>query len=193
MISRVASLFFILCLSLSLISCNTVKPTPEKIDKLKLAEINIQLGMNYIERKDFQRAQTKLMIALDLAPDLPEAWYSTAYYFEKTGNIEEANVYYLKSITLAPKRGDVQNNYGTFLCRHRDYKNAIKHFELATRDKGYLDIASSYENAGLCSLKIPDKQLAAYYFKQALAQDPGRTTAKQELEKLKRDFNHGNN
>lgn len=177
-------MFFLIFATMCLLSCATVKPSPDRMNKIKLAEINIQLGMNYIERKDFQRAQHKLMTALDLAPELPESWYSMAYYFEKTGNIEEANTYYLKAISLTPTRGDVQNNYGTFLCRHHEYKKSIQYFEKAAKDKSYLDVASSYENAGLCALKIPNKKLAAFYFTLALKQDPKKETSKQELLKL---------
>ncbi len=108
---------------------------------------------------------------------MPESWYSMAFFQEVTGNQELAKEYYSKAIALAPHRGDVQNNYGTFLCRSGDYQGAIQHFLSATQDPEYLENASAYENAGLCAQKIPNQALAVTYFNKALMQDPNRPTA----------------
>jgi len=153
--------------------------------KIATAKINTQLGMAYLERQEVQRAKQKLLIALDEAPTIPETWYSMAYFLESTGNNEEAGKYYLKAVELAPKRGDVQNNYGTYLCRKGEYKNSIQHFLLATKDPEYLDIGSAYENAGLCAMKSSNKKLATHYFTLALMQDPNRPVSTAQLAKLK--------
>lgn len=141
----------------------------------EIAKINVQLGMAYLEQKNVQRAKSKLLMALEQAPNIPEPWYSMAYFLEATGNKEEASKYYLKSIEVAPERGDAQNNYGTFLCRSGRYKESIKHFMLAAKAKDYLDPAAAYENAGLCSMKMQSYDQASNYFNQALLKDPART------------------
>ena len=152
--------------------------------KIATAKINIQLGMDYLQQNNVFRAKQKLILALDEAPAIPETWYAMAYYFETTGNNEEAQRCYLKSIAIAPDRGDVQNNYGTYLCRTGHYKESIKHFLFAAQNPQYLDTASAYENAGFCALKIPDRNLATDYFNKAVAEDPKRLMAQQELKKL---------
>lgn len=170
-----------------MMGCATNKAKTEQDEqKVKNASINIQLGMTYLERKDPQRAKGKLLRALDQAPHLPEAWYAMGYFLEKTGDAKKAGDYYLKAVELDPARGDVQNNYGTYLCRHSHYRESIEHFEKATKDNTYLDSASAYENAGLCALKIPDKVLAADFFRRALAQDPDRKLSMTELVRLTR-------
>lgn len=169
----------------TLCACTAMGPTQDEARQAKIAGINIQLGMAYLNKGDNQRAKQKLLYALQKDPKLPEAWYSMGYYLEKTGQKKEAQQYYLKAINLAPKRGDVQNNYGTYLCRSGYYQQSITHFLEATRDPQYLDLASAYENAGLCALKIPDKAQAKKYFNQALEQDPTRTVSMNELSKLK--------
>lgn len=143
--------------------------------KSEIAKINAQLGMAYLEQKNVQRAKQKLLMALQQAPNIPEPWYSMAYFLEATGNKEEASKYYLKSIEVAPERGDAQNNYGTFLCRSGRYQESIKHFMLAAKTKDYLDPAAAYENAGMCSMKMKSYEQAANYFNQALLKDPART------------------
>jgi type IV pilus assembly protein PilF len=179
---------FLLFISYFLLSCSsTPKSSNEKMSEnqnIETAKINTQLGIAYLDQGNVFRAKQKLLLALDEAPQIPETWYSMAYFYETTGNNKLANKYYLKSVEIAPKRGDVQNNYGTYLCRVGDYKESIQHFLLAAQDTNYLDTASAYENAGLCALKIPNRHQAIAYFKRAIAEDPNRTMAVNELAKL---------
>lgn len=187
-IKKIIKITSVSLLTCFLSACVSDKSTSEndEANKIKTAEINIRLGMAYLERHDLQRSKRKLLLAQEQAPSLPESWYSMGYFLESTGNQEEANQYYLKALNIAPKRGDVNNNYGTYLCRMGHYQDAINHFILASKDTDYLDPASAYENAGLCALKIPDKKLAAKYFEMALEQDSERTVSMNELAKLKR-------
>lgn len=173
----------ITALSILVISCKTIpEENPQK--KISAAKIHDQLGMIYLERKDSQRAKQKFLLALDLAPTIPETWYSYAYYLEHTGNIDSARTHYEKALHLAPRRGDVLNNYGTFLCRIGDYQQAINYFLKAAQDQKYMELAAAYENAGLCSLKIPNYKQAKVYFSKALAEDSNRATALMELAQL---------
>lgn len=169
----------------SLVACTNKEAQMEDAKNMKVATLNVQLGMAYLGKGDMQRAKQKLLYAIQKYPNLPEAWYSMAYFNEKTGNKEDAKIDYLKSVELAPNRGDVQNNYGTFLCRSGEYEDSIQHFLLAAKDPQYLDTASAYENAGLCALKVPNKKAAAEYFNLALGQDPTRITSMNELTRLK--------
>ncbi|HVY53936.1 MAG TPA: type IV pilus biogenesis/stability protein PilW [Gammaproteobacteria bacterium] len=142
--------------------------------KINAARLNVQLGMAYLERHEIQRSKQKLLLALQEAPHLPEAWYSLGYFFEVTGDNERASNCYLKALQLAPKRGDTNNNYGTYLCRKHQYNEAVKYFLKATQDMEYLDTAAAYENAGLCAELIPAPQQAKKYFELAIKQDPSR-------------------
>jgi type IV pilus assembly protein PilF len=183
----------LLLLILLVAACSSVKKnhdqTQAERDEKKMhhaAMINSQLGLLYLEKNDVSRAKQKLLLSLEEGPTLPETWYAMGYFLEKTGNNPEAKAHYLKALKLAPKRGDVLNNYGTYLCRRGDYQTAITYFMLSVKDPNYLEPAAAYENAGLCALKIPNKTLAADYFRSAVAQDPNRILASQELSKLNR-------
>lgn len=178
-------------LATMLMACQSTAADKEAAEKkVKAAKINTHLGLAYLERHDIQRAKQKLLLALDQAPTIPEAWYSMGYLLESTGNKEKANQYYLKAIHLSPDRGDVLNNYGTFLCRSGDYQGAIRQFLKAVQDPKYLELAAAYENAGLCAQKIPDSTAAMQYFKQALAEDVNRPTSLIELAEL--NYQQGN-
>tara|TARA_R110000868_G_scaffold164802_6_gene397705 strand:+ start:330 stop:1022 length:693 start_codon:yes stop_codon:yes gene_type:complete len=182
--SKIKTIILVVSLAL-LAGCKTTTSEPteymnttrsEGRPKAETAKINAQLGMAYLERKNVQRAKQKLLLALEQGPDIPEPWYSMAYFLEATGNKEEARSYYLKAVEIAPERGDVQNNYGTFLCHSGEYKASIKHFVAAANAPNYLEPASAYENAGQCSMKMGSYKRAATYFNKALLKDPARTS-----------------
>lgn len=168
---------FIVCflLAVNLVGCVTPRGSAQE-EKLahRTAKINAQLGIAYLEKNNIQRSKQKLMLAIDQAPEIPEPWYSMAYFFEATGNATLADTYYKKAIAVAPTRGDAHNNYGTFLCRTGKYQAARQHFMVAVNDKDYLDPADAYENAGMCELSVPNQKLAMEYFSRALIHDPKR-------------------
>jgi type IV pilus assembly protein PilF len=166
-------------------ACTTMHNDGENVDKkIATAKINVQLGMAYLARQDIQRAKMKLMLAAEEAPSLPDVWYAMGYFHEVTGDKALAKNDYLKALSLAPDKGEVQNNYGTFLCRSGNYEESIKHFILATKDKDYINTSDAYENAGLCALKIPNLELAMHYFQAAVASDPNHPLSYLELAEL---------
>ena len=151
--------------------------TPEVKDEQLAAQINVQLGIAYLGRGDTERAKEKLLLAQKQSPQDPAVWYGMAYFLENTGEVAQAREMYLKSIAVTPGKGAALNNYGTFLCRQAEYDNAIEQFLLATKDEQYLEMAEAYENAGLCALQVPDKDLSEKYLKRALKRNPGRLKA----------------
>ncbi|WP_165482759.1 type IV pilus biogenesis/stability protein PilW [Legionella gresilensis] len=145
------------------------------------AAYNIQLGLGYLQKGNRPRAKKKLLKALELSPKSPEANAAMAFYMEKTGEINEAKVFYKKALALAPDSGVQLNNYGTFLCRIGSYQEAENYFLKAVNDVKYIHTSGAYENAGLCAAAIPDYEKAENYFLKALEQDPGRKQSLVEL------------
>ncbi|WP_272946910.1 type IV pilus biogenesis/stability protein PilW [Legionella londiniensis] len=156
------------------------------------ASFNTRLGLAYLKQGDRPRAKRKLLIALEQAPDSPNVNAAMAYFLEKTGVLDKAQVYYQKAMSLAPNNGAQLNNYGAFLCRQGQYKQAENYFLRAVKDVQYENTAAAYENAGLCALAIPDTAKAAFYFNKALEQDPSRKQSLYELVKLEANRNHLN-
>jgi len=175
-----------------LISCYKWPDTPNEFEekKIRASKINIRLGMIYLEKNDVRRAKHKFLLALDEAPNTPEPWYGMGYFLETTGNVEQAEKYYLKSVSLAPIRGDALNNYGTYLCRTGHYSHSIQYFIEAATDPHYLDPAAAYENAGFCALKIPDRKMAMQFFYRVLMEDPHRPRTLMTMAELNYEAKH---
>src|SRR5580704_10911769 len=122
---------------LFLLACHHTKTIPvdtlKKPDLKKAAAFNVQLGMGYLKQGDRPRAKKKLLIAMQQAPDSSDVNAAMAYYYEQTNELDQARKYYLKALSLSSNAGAQLNNYGTFLCRQGQYKEAELYFLKAER------------------------------------------------------------
>ena len=158
-------LFIFIAATLCGCSFNPTEFTENVAETAQAAEINTQLSLAYLtQQHDVVRAKQKLLLAQRQAARNPAVWYVTGYFLETTGETAAAERAYLHAIKLAPRQGASHNNYGAFLCRHGNYTQAVQQFLLAINDPDYLAVASAYENAGQCALKIPDQALANKFF-----------------------------
>ncbi|MCX7117552.1 MAG: type IV pilus biogenesis/stability protein PilW [Legionellales bacterium] len=178
-----------------LLSCQSHGPAKAELANhpTKLSEAsayNAQLGLAYLEQGDRPRAKRKLLLALSQAPDSPSAHAAMAYFLEKCGEMDNAHMYYKKAVTLGKSSGAQWNNYGAFLCRQAQYKQAEEYFLLAVKDSNYEHTAGAYENAGLCAMAIPDMAKASLYFQKALVQDPSKEQSLYELVKIELKQDH---
>ncbi|CAM3566631.1 twitching motility protein PilF [Legionella oakridgensis] len=180
------SLLIMVCLLMQACTHNeeSEKQNFKKPNLSKAASYNAQLGLGYLKQGDRPRAKKKLLTALEQEPASPDVNSALAYYFEQTKELEQAEKYYLKAISLTGSGGAQLNNYGAFLCRQGDYKKAEKYFLKAANDVQYIHTAGAYENAGLCALTAPNDEKAMFYFTKALNQDPSRKVSLYELLKL---------
>lgn len=174
----------IICLIITLMSCSIFSKSKPQVSGSQASDVNVQLGLAYLQNGDVQRAHQKLFLAEQQAPGSLQAQGAMGYFLESTGNMASADAYYRRAIALNPKSGAAQNNYGTFLCRRGQYSEADQHFLLALQDPTYLNTAQVYENAGLCAMQIPDTKKAMGYFTQAITQDPKRAIAWLELGRI---------
>jgi type IV pilus assembly protein PilF len=136
-------------------------------DYVAAAMLNAQLGVRYLKKGKIQRAKSRLLLALKYDRKLPEAQGAMAYFLEKTGEKEKAEAFYLRALRYSHESGEALNNYGTYLCRMKQYKASLKYFTRAAHNIDYVNTAKAYENAGLCAAKIPNLSLAYHYYQKA--------------------------
>ncbi len=167
------------CLLLTLTGCvqnktyiGSDKPVVEKeLDPIAAAKTRISLGLVYLQKGSSAQAKYNLEKALEFAPELPEANYSLAYYYQTVNNKEKAQYFYEKVISLDEENGDAYNNYGAFLCDQGDVKKARNLFLKAVEIDSYIRVAQTYENLGLCLYDSGEpeyQQQAKDYFIKAL-------------------------
>ena len=194
---RLRRLPIIICL-LFLQSCQHANDSEKQEPVVKTTKLsdaasyNTQLGLAYLSQGDRSRAKRKLVLALEQDPGSPNTNASMAYFMEKSGEMDKAQFYYKKAMAAAPGDGAQLNNYGTFLCRQGQYRQAETYFLKAVQDSKYEHTAGAYENAGLCVMAIPDNEMAAKHFIKALEQDPSREQSLYELVRLEEKQDHLN-
>src|SRR5690554_405319 len=138
----------------------------------KAAELNMHLGLSYLQRGDYEIAMEKLDKALKQNPNLPSAHNTMALLYQRLGETEKAEKHFKEAVGRAPQYSEAQNNYGVFLCQQGKYEQAEKRFLKAVENPLYQSAAMAYENAGLCTREIPDMVKAEAYFRRALQINP---------------------
>ena len=169
---------------LALVACGSKQDTQNPgTNNLEASQINVRLGLGYLQQGNYPRAKEKLLLAAQQNSS-QQSYGALAYYYERTKDNKLAADYYQKAIALNVKSGAPHNNYGAYLCRIGEYTAAEQQFQLAVADPKYINSASAYENAGLCALLIPDKTKAEMYLKKAIQQNPRLPKALHELAQL---------
>lgn len=136
------------------------------------AEINAELGLNYLRQGDIDIAIEKLKRAQEQDPNLAATYHYYGLLYQRLSSWDLADQNFKHALALAPHDAGIQNNYGAFLCDRGRYREAEKLFLEAAQSPDYKDSYEAYENAGLCVQRIPDRTKAAQYFRRALEVNP---------------------
>lgn len=150
----------------------------------KIVKTNVDLGLGYLKRGQYDIALQKIQRALDMDWENGDAHTVAALVYERMKKIDKADEHYQYAIEYKPRDGAVLNNYGVFLCRQSRWKDAVNKFIAAVKQPGYKTPARAYENAGACARRIPDEENAEKYLRKALSQNPELPVALYEMAEL---------
>jgi len=142
-----------------------------KADK-KAAQLNMQLGLNYMQRGDYETALGKLEKALKQDSRLTSAHHTIAILYQRLGEFDKAEHHFKQAVTFEPSYSEAQNDYGAFLCGQGRYDESVTRFLAAIKNPLYRSPAGAYENAGICANRIPDTARAEQYLRKALQINP---------------------
>lgn len=150
------------------VTTTTTTAAESEADEENAAQLNYQLGAQYLRSGNYERARDRLLLSIELDPRNAVAHYTLALVYENLDNLRLATASYEDAIRIAPRDYDVQNAYAVFLCKQRDFENARKRFDRAIKvpdnDSSYITMT----NAGVCMMQKPDTELAEQYFRSAL-------------------------
>ena len=176
MLPRTLRLSLLLGLTLLLAACVST-PDVSKAEKHKAAETNTALGRQYMERGQYEVALEKLKRAIAFDKTYAPAHTMLAILYETIGETEEAGKEYRKAVEYDPKDGDVNNNYGAYLCGLGRYNEAEPYFLAALKDPFYETPAVALSNAGSCALSAGRLDSAETFLRQSLERDPKLASA----------------
>ncbi len=167
-----ARAFTVLLLSLTLCACQSTS-TVEKpqSDRVKLAEINAELGAQYMQNREYQIAMDKLKKAIELDPHNINAHSTLALLHAVIGQYDEAEASFKQALRIDGANSSVLNNYGQFLCQRGRLDEGEKLILKAVANPLYANAESGYYNAGACAVSGGKLDEADGYFRKALEID----------------------
>lgn len=143
-------------------------------DPLKTAEgrnaardAYIQLGIGYLQKGSTEQAKVPLKKALELDGSNADAHAALALVFQTELEPRLADEHYRKALA-ARSDARILNNYGSFLFEQQRYEEAYARFLQAAEDNLYPERSRVYENLGLTSLKLGQREQALEHFEKSL-------------------------
>ncbi len=136
------------------------------------ARLHTELAAEYFARGNMGVALEELRIASSA-----DAGYAPAHsmfgmvYMELREN-KLAEQSFERALRLAPNDGDINHNYGWFLCQTKREPDSIKYFLQAIRNPLYATPWRSYSAAGTCTLRVNNLKDAEDFFLRALKLEP---------------------
>lgn len=181
--------------SLTLTGCTTTQqvttqtvtasdPTRWKQNPQEIAKIRTAIAAEYIRSNQLDEAKRQLESALKSYPKSAEANDMMGVLLQQEGspiNLQKAEAYFKKAISLDPNFSQANNNYGVYLAQLNRNQEAIAQFQIAGAALGYEGRASALENLGRTALKVHNKPLAVQSFIKALDANRQSIVARTEL------------
>ena len=163
-----------LVLALALTGCVTTEsgPVRDKGSAEEAAEINYQLGSQYLRQGNLKLARERLERSIEQDPDMPGAHIALAIVHERTGDPDRANDEYRRALRVAPNDANALNSYAVFLCKSQRFEDGQRYFLRSAEVPENLAPEVAYTNAGVCALEIPDVARAETHFRTALRRNP---------------------
>ena len=136
------------------------------------ARIHTDLAAAYFQRGNMGVALEELRIATaaDARYAPAHSLYGLVYMELRENKLAEQS--FERALSIAPNDGDINHNYGVFLCQTRREPDSIKYFNQAIRNPLYPTPSRSYSAAGVCSMRTGNPKEAEQYFERALRLDP---------------------
>ena len=164
-------LFMVLVFASACASQQAVDPD-EKSDQRRAAESNTSLGLEYMKRGQYEVALGKLKKAVREDSGYAPAHTVMAVLYERIGEFELAGQSYARAYEADTTNGDVNNNYGVYLCKTGEPQKAMGHFLKALDDPFYVSPSVALTNAGSCELGNGNLVDADGYLRRALKIEP---------------------
>ncbi len=140
-------------------------------DKQEVARVRTSLAAQYIRNNELDAAQRQLEKAFAANSRYAPAYDMMGVLLQQEGsrlNLEKADEYFKKAITLDANFEQARNNYGVYLSQMKRYSEAAAQFEIAGSALGYEGRIGALENLGRTYLQLNDNAAAAKAFLRAL-------------------------
>ncbi len=154
-------------------------------DARNRARVHTDLAAAYYGRGNMGVALEELRIATAADPGYAPAHSMLGQVYTELRENQLAEQSFERALKLAPGDGDINHNYGWFLCQTKREPASIKYFLAAIRNPLYAAPARSYSAAGVCSLRGKNAKDAEDFFQRALRLEPDDPVALLQLGQIR--------
>jgi type IV pilus assembly protein PilF len=158
--------------------------------KEQAANINLQLGVQYMQIGNLQVAEQKLLKAKEENSRDPQIRSALALLYVRIGNDAKANAEYKEALRLAPGDPAVLNFYGVYLCGKGRADEGVKYLTQAAQNQLYQTPWAAYTNAGVCLHDAKRAAESEQYFLRAVSIRPNYLPAVEELGSVEIELAH---
>lgn len=160
-----------------LVGCGSSPSREEPVDSARAAQVNVQLGLGYLQRGQKQAAAEKLARALEQDPKSALVQHANALLKDVLGETEAADRHFRHAIELNPKDSEARNNYGAFLCRHKRFDEGVAMLEQALTNPLYATPEFAWSNIGQCRRQMGQLESAEAALRKAVQINPRHASA----------------
>ncbi len=167
------NLSFFLCLlsALMISACNE----GTKKDSLRpsagtneAAAANLNLGIAYMQRGDYERALEKIDRAKEADPEFSGVYNAYGLLYQLIERNRDAEKNFKKALKLNPNDSNTKNNFGRFLCHIGRSKQAEEVLLEAAKNPLYATPEIAITNAGICAYQNKKLAVAEKHLRRAL-------------------------
>lgn len=138
----------------------------------EVAEANLNVGIAYLKRGEYNKALEKLNKAYEADPNHTPTLNALGLLYQNLGNNEKAEQYFKQALGIRADDAYTLNNYGRFLCQNDRYDEAEAAFLEAAANPLFETPEISLANIGTCAMRRGDTEKAEKYFRQTLKKNP---------------------
>lgn len=137
------------------------------------AQIRLALAMGYFENKQYDVALDEASKALDVDPNLSEAYTLRGLSYSQLGEQARAEASFQRALQIRPNDVDARHNLGVFYCQNNQLQQAVLQFQQAVAQALVRERGKTLLTMGICQARLGDKEGAEQSLQQAHALDPG--------------------
>jgi type IV pilus assembly protein PilF len=153
----------------------------------EVAIANLNLGIEYMRRGEYERALEKLDKARLADPSYALTYNTYGVLYQHLGENARAEQNFKKALQLHPGESSTLNNYGRFLCQRGRQDEAQSAFAKAAANPLYETPDIPIANAGACWLASGHPAEAEKSFRRALEINPDLPMALLQMAKMSFD------
>jgi type IV pilus assembly protein PilF len=150
----------------------------------------VQLGLGYLQQGMSEQAKVPLKKALALDSDDTDVNAALALVFQAQAEPELADQYFNKALAVRPADPRLLNNYGSFLFAQQRYDQAAVNFQQASADTLYPERSRVFENLGVTSMRLGQRDSARQQLEKALHLNGRQPRALLEMAELSYEDRH---